>query len=81
MLSYLFYELSRTPRVLAAVREELDLILGANANPEHVHSLLSSPNGPIFINRICRMFPLSSRILCSFTRQPLLPDILNQDPA
>ncbi|KAL4874382.1 cytochrome P450 [Aspergillus karnatakaensis] len=33
LLQWAFYELSRTPRALAATREELDRVLGPNANP------------------------------------------------
>ncbi|RYP79567.1 hypothetical protein DL770_006613 [Monosporascus sp. CRB-9-2] len=52
MLAYCFYELSRTPRVLNAVRDELNRLLGTEEDPEVVRSRLLSPDGPNLINRM-----------------------------
>ncbi|RYP00856.1 hypothetical protein DL764_006379 [Monosporascus ibericus] len=52
MLAYCFYELSHTPRVLDAVRDELNRLLGTEEDPEVVRSRLVSPDGPNLINRM-----------------------------
>ncbi|KAI1777002.1 cytochrome P450 [Hypoxylon cercidicola] len=51
-LAFVFYELSRTPRALAAVRAELDDLLGTNPEPEAVRARLLLPDGPDLINRM-----------------------------
>ncbi|KAH7304088.1 cytochrome P450 [Stachybotrys elegans] len=40
MLQWLFYELSRTPRALRAVRAELDEVLGPSTDPREICTLL-----------------------------------------
>ncbi|KAI2467419.1 cytochrome P450 [Annulohypoxylon bovei var. microspora] len=51
-LSWVFYWLSRTPHALAAVRSELDNLLGPKSDPESVHARLLSPDGPDLVHRM-----------------------------
>lgn len=51
-LSWIFYWLSRTPHALAAVRSELDNLLGAGTDPEAVRGQLLSPGGPDLVHRM-----------------------------
>lgn len=52
MLSWAFYELSRTPRALKAVRAELDSIFGAGSSPDAVRNMLLSQRGPDCLRRM-----------------------------
>ncbi|KAL2196601.1 cytochrome P450 [Corynascus similis CBS 632.67] len=52
LLAWLFYELSRTPHVLKAVREELDGIFGPDPDPVAVREKLLAPNGEELINKM-----------------------------
>ena len=45
MLAWVFYELSRTPHALDAVRKELDSLLGTETDPEAVYARLRSVDG------------------------------------
>lgn len=51
-LAWAFYELSRTPRVLAAVRRELDEVLGVDTDATTIHDRLLAPDGADLINRM-----------------------------
>ena len=52
-LAWVFYELSRTPSALNAVRAELDGLFGWDAvSPEAVRVQLYSPQGPDFLRRM-----------------------------
>lgn len=51
-LAWVFYELSRCPRALSAVRTELDDILGPGTDPESISTLLSSAAGPDLVGRM-----------------------------
>lgn len=51
-LSWVFYWLSRTPRALAAVRRELDDLLGSATDPASVRGRLSLPDGPELVQRM-----------------------------
>ncbi|XXH00332.1 hypothetical protein Hte_006676 [Hypoxylon texense] len=51
-LAWAFYELSRCPRTLSAVRAELDDVLGPQSDPEAVYSQLVSPAGPDLVGRM-----------------------------
>ncbi|KAK0630535.1 cytochrome P450 52A11 [Bombardia bombarda] len=51
-LAWVFYELSRTPRALRAVRAELDTILGDDADPDAIRAQLLQPHGPDLIYRM-----------------------------
>ncbi|CEN61024.1 hypothetical protein ASPCAL07693 [Aspergillus calidoustus] len=42
LLQWAFYELSRTPRALAALRDELDRVLGPNADPSAAANAIAS---------------------------------------
>lgn len=52
LLQWIFYELSRTPRVLRAVRAELDELFGPDATPAVVRSRLLSPHGDDLVRRM-----------------------------
>jgi cytochrome P450 len=52
VLAWLFYELSRSPHVLKAVRDELDDVLGPDSDPAAVRAKLLSPGGDELINRL-----------------------------
>ncbi|KAF3759926.1 cytochrome P450 [Cryphonectria parasitica EP155] len=52
LLLWIFYELSRTPRVLKAVRAELDDIFGPDPDPEVVRAQLAAPKGGNLIRRM-----------------------------
>lgn len=52
MLSWMFYEMSRTPRVGRAVREELDEIFGPDPDPAVVRGKLLSPGGDEMLSRM-----------------------------
>ncbi|KAM7215176.1 Cytochrome P450 [Rhypophila decipiens] len=45
MLSFAFYELSRSPRILAALRAELDDLFGPETDPSVVQAKLRGPDG------------------------------------
>ncbi|CAG8888678.1 unnamed protein product [Penicillium egyptiacum] len=47
VLQWAFYELSRTPRALTALREELDRILGPNAEPSAIADAILSDVGKV----------------------------------
>ena len=51
-LSWVFYWLSCTPRALAAVRRELDDLLGSATDPASVRERLSLPDGPELVQRM-----------------------------
>lgn len=48
VLQWIFYELSRTPRALKAVRDELDEILGPDPDPATICSRLAEHNEDLF---------------------------------
>ncbi|KAF9895176.1 hypothetical protein FE257_000078 [Aspergillus nanangensis] len=52
LLQWLFYEISRTPRVLAAIKRELDDIFGADSSPEAVRDMLLSGQGPELVRKM-----------------------------
>jgi cytochrome P450 len=52
LLAWLFYELSRSPRVLKAVRDELDELFGPDSDPAAVREKLLGPNGEELIHRM-----------------------------
>ncbi|KAI1112681.1 cytochrome P450 [Nemania sp. NC0429] len=52
MLSWLFYELSRTPHAMAALRNELDNLFGSDTNPSVVREKLLSGKGQDLLNRM-----------------------------
>jgi cytochrome P450 len=52
LLAWLFYELSRSPRVLKAVRDELDELFGPDSDPGAVREKLLGPNGEELIHRM-----------------------------
>ncbi|KAJ5358343.1 uncharacterized protein N7496_010756 [Penicillium cataractarum] len=47
LLQWAFYELSRTPRALAALRVELDRVLGPNSDPEVTADAIMSGEGKL----------------------------------
>lgn len=51
-LAWVFYEISRTPRVNDTVRQELDNLFGPGTGPEDVHARLLSPEGPGLLGRM-----------------------------
>ncbi|KAL2175877.1 cytochrome P450 [Thermothelomyces heterothallicus CBS 202.75] len=52
LLAWLFYELSRSPHVLKAVRGELDAVFGPDPDPRAVREKLMAPNGEELINKM-----------------------------
>ncbi|KAK4153663.1 putative sterigmatocystin biosynthesis P450 monooxygenase stcS [Chaetomidium leptoderma] len=52
LIAWLFYELSRSPRVLKALRDELDEILGPDADPAAIRAKLLAPSGEELIHRM-----------------------------
>jgi len=52
LLQWLFYELSRNPRVRALVAAELDEIFGPNTDPEAVREVLLSPSRDASLKRL-----------------------------
>jgi cytochrome P450 len=52
LLAWLFYELSRSPHVLKAVRDELDDIFGPDPSPAAVRGKLLAPGGEELINKL-----------------------------
>ncbi|KAE8351569.1 cytochrome P450 [Aspergillus coremiiformis] len=52
VLQWAFYELSRTPRALGAIRRELDDLFGSDASPAAVRDLLLSARGEGLISRM-----------------------------
>lgn len=52
LLAWLFYELSRTPRVLQAVRDELDEVFGPDSDPAVLREKLLAPHGGDLIHRL-----------------------------
>ncbi|KAH6623878.1 cytochrome P450 [Chaetomium tenue] len=52
LLAWLFYEFSRSPHVLQAVRAELDELFGPDAGPAAVRARLLAPGGEELINRM-----------------------------
>ncbi|KAI1169481.1 cytochrome P450 [Nemania sp. FL0916] len=51
-IAWTFYELSRTPHALRAVRAELDDIFGTNSNPDSVRARLMGPGGEELVHRM-----------------------------
>lgn len=51
-LAWMFYELSRTPRALCAVREELDGLFGPETTAEAIAARLLGPDGKELIQRM-----------------------------
>ncbi|RWA06927.1 hypothetical protein EKO27_g8184 [Xylaria grammica] len=51
-IGWIFYELSRNPRALSAVRSELDDIFGPQTEPEGIYAQLVAPGGA---DLVCRM--------------------------
>ncbi|KAL3474422.1 cytochrome P450 [Aspergillus californicus] len=49
-LAWVFYEISRTPRVQAAIQAELDVLFGPGTDADAVRSGLASPAGPNLLN-------------------------------
>lgn len=63
-LSWAFYELSRTPRALAAVRAELDALLGTDSTtPGAVRDRLLRPDGPDLLRRMSYVAAVVKEIL------------------
>ncbi|OMP88889.1 putative sterigmatocystin biosynthesis P450 monooxygenase stcS [Diplodia seriata] len=52
LLQWAFYELSRTPRALAALRAELDAVFGAAATPLDIADALASSGGDDAIKKL-----------------------------
>ncbi|KAM7188007.1 cytochrome P450 52A11 [Naviculisporaceae sp. PSN 640] len=52
LMSWALYELSRTPRALAAVRSELDSLLGPDTEPSSIIARLSQPGNEDLLNRM-----------------------------
>ncbi|KAF7596387.1 hypothetical protein BBP40_002131 [Aspergillus hancockii] len=52
LLQWAFYELSRTPRALSAIRHELDELFGPDTSPAAVRDTLLSPYGAGLITRM-----------------------------
>ncbi|GAB1309801.1 Sterigmatocystin biosynthesis P450 monooxygenase stcS [Madurella fahalii] len=52
LLSWVFYELSRTPQALQAVRDELDELFGPDQNPSIVRDKLLSDGGQDLLHRM-----------------------------
>lgn len=52
LLQWAFYELSRTPRALNAIRRELDEIFGSGQTPEKVQGMLLSGHGEALLSRM-----------------------------
>ncbi|KAL2810534.1 cytochrome P450 [Aspergillus granulosus] len=52
LLQWAYYQLSRTPHALRAVREELDDILGPDASPANIRAQLVSPRGENLLSRM-----------------------------
>ncbi|KAM7210434.1 cytochrome P450 52A11 [Rhypophila decipiens] len=52
LMSWAFYELSRTPHALHAVRAELDQLLGPDSSPSAVRARLLAPGGEELIYRM-----------------------------
>ncbi|KAI0971270.1 cytochrome P450 [Xylaria arbuscula] len=51
-LAWVFYELSLSPSTLAAVRDELDSLLGTDASPDAIHARLLSPDGAALVQQM-----------------------------
>ncbi|KAK7917515.1 cytochrome P450 52A11 [Apiospora marii] len=51
-LSWVFYELMRTPRALRAVREEIRTVLGSNQDPKAICGRFLGETGPELINQM-----------------------------
>ncbi|KAJ4391006.1 hypothetical protein N0V93_004619 [Gnomoniopsis smithogilvyi] len=51
-LSWMFYELSRSPHALQALRNELDGLFGPDLNPRTVREKLLSPDGQLLLYRM-----------------------------
>lgn len=62
-LAWAFYWLSRSPRALRAVREELDGLLGTESDPETVYAKLLSPEGPDLVRRMAYISAVIKEIL------------------
>ena len=52
LMSWAFYELSRTPHALRAVRSELDHLFGPDSSPQAVRARLLAPGGEELIHRM-----------------------------
>ncbi|KAL2262650.1 hypothetical protein VTK26DRAFT_575 [Humicola hyalothermophila] len=52
LLAWMFYELSRTPHALRAVRDELDELFGPDPDPAAVRAKLLAPGGEELIHRM-----------------------------
>ncbi|KAL1848924.1 hypothetical protein Daus18300_013433 [Diaporthe australafricana] len=59
LLSWMFYELSRTPHALQTVRSELDSLFGPDPHPSAVRDRLLSPGGQELLHRM----PYSSAVI------------------
>lgn len=51
-IAWTFYELSRTPRALRAVCDELDELFGPDPSPESVRARLTGPGGEELVHRM-----------------------------
>ncbi|KAK4096710.1 cytochrome P450 [Parathielavia hyrcaniae] len=63
LLAWLFYELSRSPRVLQVVRDELDQLFGPDPDPAAVREKLLAPNGEELINRMSYLTAVIKEVL------------------
>lgn len=52
LLSWVFYELSRCPKVAKTVREELDNLFGSDTDPESVMAQFLAPGGEELVGRM-----------------------------
>ena len=52
LLAWTFYELSRTPRVLKAVRDELDSLFGPDPDPQAVIAKFLAPGGEELVGKM-----------------------------
>ncbi|KAK5636947.1 hypothetical protein RRF57_012659 [Xylaria bambusicola] len=63
MLAWVFYELSLHPHVLAAVRAELDSLLGPDTDPEAVRARFLSPEGPEIVQKMTYISAVIKEVL------------------
>ncbi|KAK5655633.1 hypothetical protein OQA88_5564 [Cercophora sp. LCS_1] len=52
LLSWVFYELARHPRILKVVRDELDALFGPDSDPASVRDKLLAPGGEDLVSRM-----------------------------
>ncbi|KAI1166284.1 cytochrome P450, partial [Nemania serpens] len=62
-IAWIFYELSRNPRVLSAVRSELDDIFGPGIEPGSVYAQLVSPAGADLMGKMLYIMAVIKEIL------------------